>query len=86
MLAPMTKKPFNAWISDAPEDKPPADQIIAPQHHAPIDITYSSPSDVPKPLRDTIAHAYRRGVSAKHLAESFQFPEDWIEIFARRAN
>lgn len=44
---------------------------------------YREPSDVPTPLQQNIRYAYETGVGAVYLAEIYEMPVEWIELFVR---
>lgn len=48
--------------------------------HLPIQ-PYSSPADVPVPLRHTLRQAHRSGLTTKNLSLLFELPLEWIELF-----
>lgn len=44
---------------------------------------YREPSDVPTPLQQNIRYAYETGVEIVYLAEIYEMPAEWIELFVR---
>lgn len=81
----MTQTPsnhFTTWISDGPEDQPPEHDRLNPKTIAPSNaITYDSPNDVPKSLRDIIKNAHAKGLSIEQLSRVFGLPTEWIALF-----
>lgn len=50
-------------------------------------IQYSSPSDVPVPVRHMLRYAHASGVTIKNLSIIYDnIPQDWIRLFAAPAN
>jgi hypothetical protein len=44
-------------------------------------ITYTTPNDIPVPLREQFQRMHAKGMPASEIARYFEIPELWVRLF-----